>query len=61
MPAVVYLPENQLLMVNMIHKLPFAVWWQIGVFYQKGLNKAGVENRKLHGFGVKSSIWFNKP
>lgn len=35
--------------------------WQIGVFYQKGLNKAGVENRKLHGFGVKSSIWFNKP
>ncbi len=35
--------------------------WQIGVFYQKGLSKAGVENRKLHGFGVKSSIWFNKP
>jgi len=35
--------------------------WQIGVFYQKGLSKAGVENRKLSGFGVKSSIWFNKP
>ncbi len=35
--------------------------WQIGVFYQKGLSEAGVENRKLQSFGIKSSLWFNKP
>lgn len=36
--------------------------WQLGVFYQKGLSKVGVENRKLKSsFGVKSSLWFNRP
>ena len=35
--------------------------WQLGVFYQKALSKVGAENRKLHSFGVKSSLWFNHP
>ena len=36
--------------------------WQLGVFYQKGLGDAGYENRKLeNSFGVKSSLWFNRP
>jgi hypothetical protein len=36
--------------------------WQFGLFYQKGLSKAGVENRKLESsYGIKTSVWFNKP
>jgi len=36
--------------------------WQFGIFYQKGLGDAGFENRQLKSsFGIKSSLWFNKP
>jgi len=36
--------------------------WQLGVFYERGLSKVGVENRELTGsYGVKTSLWFNKP
>ncbi len=35
--------------------------WQIGAYYEKSLGDIGAENVKLNTYGLKTSIWLNKP
>ncbi len=35
--------------------------WQIGAYYEKSLGDIGAEKVKLNTYGLKTSIWLNKP